>query len=427
MKRAEFVWVILGAALLGGSGGAAWATEPPIPVGHLATNTGDTSSVAQIYSQGITDALDYINAQGGVNGRQIAYETVDYGYDALRAVSTYADWLSRSRPVAILGWGTADTEALVQFVSRDQIAFMSGSSSGHLTDPTGRSNRTETPAPYNFFYGPSYSDGCRGLVQWAAEDWRRSGGARTSTFLADLNRPRFVHMGDNHPYPNAPAAACADYARDLGFEVLPTIRYPLTPGNFSAHCQALRNSGANYVFLGNTAESNVALVRACSEAGVNPQFLTNVYGWDENAARAAGAAGNGLVWVVTASTWTSSEPGMELVRRISQVSDPTGEVRRPVHYMRGVCTAYFLRDALAAASSREGGITGPNVKNALESMDNHVPEGLQGVCLPSTWTPQDHRGTTQIVLYRSNFADGQVGMTQIYSTNLPLRPDWLGY
>ncbi len=426
MIRSTFVWAALGAVLVGGTHGAAVAQEPPIPVGHLATNTGETASVAQVYAQGVTDALDYINSHGGVGGRRIALETVDYGYDPSRAVSAYRDWQARLHPVAVLGWGTADTEALVDQVTHDQVVFLSGSASGHLTDPTGRSGRTSA-APYNFFYGPSYSDGCRGAVQWAAEDWRRTGGANSSAFLQDVNRPRFVYMGDNHPYPNAPLAACTDYARDLGFEVLPPIRYSLAPGNFAAHCQALRESHAQYVFLGNTVESNVALVQACASTGVNAQFMTNMYGWDETAAQQAGASGNGMVWVVTAAPWDSPAPAMALVREVSRVSDSAGSVRRPVHYMRGVCTAFLLRDALGSAGGMQGGITGANVRAALEQMNNHVPNGLEGVCQPSTWTAQDHRGSTRIVLYRSNVTGGQVAMSEVYSTNLPLRPDWLGW
>lgn len=423
MHQAKVVLAAALAVAMGGSSGPATAAEQAIPIGHLATNTGDTSSVAQVYAQGIIDSIELINARGGIAGKKITLETVDYGYDALKAVATYADWLQRLKPVAVFGWGTADTEALVQFVSRDRMAFISGSSSGHLTDPVGGS----TPAPFNFFYGPSYSDGCRGLVQWASEHWRGSEGSRTSTFLSALNRPRFVHMGDNHPYPNSPKTACEAYARDLGFEVLEPIRYSLKPADFTSHCQTLRASKAQYVFLANTTEANVALVKACAKVGVNAQFMTNIYGWDESAARDAGEDGNGMVWVVSASTWASSAPGMALVRDVSKVSDPTGQKARTVHYLRGVCSAFLVRDALAAANGMAGGVTGVNVKNALESMKNQVPAGLEGVCLPSTFTPRDHRGTTQVTLYQTSVTSGGMSLAQVYATTLPLRPDWLGY
>ncbi|MCA8908943.1 MAG: ABC transporter substrate-binding protein [Rhodospirillaceae bacterium] len=425
MKPRCFGKLTTAAFVLAAGFGTAQAED--IPVGHLATTSGETSRVAEIYGQGLVDAMAYINEHGGINGDRLAYESVDYGYDALQAVATYADWRERIHPVVVLGWGTADTEALVPFITEDEVVFISGSSSGHLTDPTGRSPHTEVPAPYNFFYGPSYSDACRGLVQWAAQDWRRTRGANTSTFLQDLTPPRFVHMGDNHPYPNSPREACADFARDLGFEVLDPIRYALAPGDFRAHCEALRQSGADYVFLGNTSDSNVALVRDCARVGVNARFMTNIYGWDELAIEDAGEAGNGMVWEVSAGTWNDTVPGMALVREVSAMSDPDGELYRPVHYMRGVCTAFFMRDAMVAAADMEGGVTGPNIRAAFEQMQDHVPEGLEGVCLPSTWTAEDHRGSTEVVLYQSNYSFGQWAMDEIFSTNIPLRPDWLGW
>ena len=56
--------------------------------------------------------------------------------------------------------------------------------------------------------------------------------------------------------------------------------------------------------------------------GVNTQFLTNIYGWDESAAKQAGDAGNGLVWVVSVARWGDDVPGMKLVREVSKQSDP---------------------------------------------------------------------------------------------------------
>lgn len=397
----------------------------PVPVGQLTAQTGPTSEVGKVYGQGIIDAVAYINAHGGISGQDINLDTVDYGYNANRAIETYQNWQKTLKPVTIQGWGTADTEALVDYVTRDKIVFMSGSSSGHLTDPTGRSSWTTTPAPFNFFYGPSYSDGCRGLVQWAAEQWKRTGAVGKSTFLGDLERPKFVYMGDNHPFPNSPRAACTQYARDLGFEVLPPIRYSLTPADFTAQCQTLKQSGANYAFLANTADSNVALTKACASQGVATQMLTNIYGWDESAARAAGDAGNGVVWVVSVAPWGSDVPGMKTLKQIS-LQSATADERRSNHYIRGVCTAFLMRDGMTDAA-KNGGSNGENIKKAFETFRDHVPAGLEGVCLPTTWTANDHRGTTTVSVYRSDYNYGNISAERIYTTTLPLRPDWLGW
>ena len=426
MRQSLSFGAFLAAALLAASAIPVRSADT-IAIGQLVAQTGPTSQVGAAYGQGVADAFKYIDAHGGIDGKNIALETVDYGYNSARAIETYKRWKDSFKPVAIQGWGTADTEALIDYVTKDGIVFMSGSSSGHLTDPTGRSPWTETPAPFNFFYGPSYSDGCRALVQWAAEQWNRTGeGAKRSTFLGDLYRPKFAYLGDNHPYPNSPKAACIDYARDLGFEVLPPIRYSLSPGDFSAQCQTLKQTGANFAFLANTSEANVALVKACAAEGVSTQFLTNIYGWDEQAAKQAGDAGNGVVYVVSVASWGSDAPGMKLVREVSKISDPSGKEYRSTHYIRGVCSAFLMREAMIRAD-KMGGVTGANIKKAFEEMRDQVPADLDGVCLPSTFTPNDHRGTTTVMLYRNVYDFGTVTAQRIYQTTIPRRPDWLGW
>ncbi len=88
-----------------------------IKIGHLADYTGGTSDIGKPFGEGVADAFAHINANGGVNGKKVDIDTVDYGYQVPRALATYKKWVGDSPKVsAIMGWGTADTEALVNFV-----------------------------------------------------------------------------------------------------------------------------------------------------------------------------------------------------------------------------------------------------------------------------------------------------------------------
>ena len=148
-----------------------------------------------------------------------------------RAIALYKKWSGGDKVAAIMGWGTADTEALTGFLAKDKIPDISGSYAAALTDPEGTSGKAK-PAPYNFFYGPSYSDAVRAELMWAAEDWKAKG---------KPGKPKFVHMGANHPYPNAPKAAGEALATELGFEVLPPLVFALAPGDYSAQCLSLKS------------------------------------------------------------------------------------------------------------------------------------------------------------------------------------------
>lgn len=405
------------------------AAQEYILIGNLIDFTGPTAVVGKEYGQAKIDAANYINETGGINGKLLDFDTVDYAYEVPRAIAAYRKWRTQDA-VAIQGWGTADTEALVDLAAEDEVPYFSASYSAHLTDPAGEGPRTEKPAPYNFPMGPSYSDGVRALLEWAAEDWAAKGGE---------GAPKYVHMGADHPYSNAPKAAGEEYAAELGFEVLSAIQYPLAPGDFADQCRSLTGSDADYAFLANTSDANISLLKTCAELGVETQFLANIWGYDENVMKAAGAAADGVVWVMGASAWGEPGEGASLLREVSRMSDPKGGRYRAVHYIRGVCAMFFLKEALALADAMADGITGPNVKEAMYENSDWVPAGLEGVCPPGTWAADDHRGFNRVRLYRGHVtgptdqplaalaADGTITMEPIHEAEIPRKPEWLGW
>src|SRR5690606_24307334 len=66
------------------------------------------------------------------------------------------------KAVAILGWGTGDTEALRQQVAADKLPFISASYSENL--------KNINESPYNFLTAASYSDQGRAIVKWILEN-----------------------------------------------------------------------------------------------------------------------------------------------------------------------------------------------------------------------------------------------------------------
>jgi branched-chain amino acid transport system substrate-binding protein len=75
----------------------------------------------------------------------------------------------------------------------------------------------------------------------------------------------------------------------------------------------------------------------------------------------------------------------------------------------------------------------------MESKTDWVPAGLDGVCLPATWTAEDHRGMNTVLVYRGTVKgatdgsivdlvkNGTIGMEQVYAAEIPRKPEWLGY
>lgn len=100
---------------------------------------------------------------------------------------------------------------------------------------------------------------------------------------------------------------------------------------------------------------------------------------------------------------------------------------------------FFLKEAIEVAA-QQGPITGTAIKSAMYQKSDWVPAGLEGVCRPATWSASDHRGVTEVLVYRASvrgetrdqtvdelFASGQISMAHAFTANIPRRPEWLGY
>ena len=83
-------------------------------------------------------------------------------------------------------------------------------------------------------------------------------------------------MGDKHPYPDSPKAACEEYAQELGFEVGSPIVFSYSK-DFSRQCRALEERQIDYAFS-NLDKSVTALLQQCARNNLATRFMVNVWG-----------------------------------------------------------------------------------------------------------------------------------------------------
>ncbi len=166
--------------------------------------------------------------------------------------------------------------------------------------------------------------------------------------------------------------------------------------------------------------------------------MSNIWGYDETVMQRAGEAADGVVWVMASAKWGDEVPGMYTVREVSRMSDPDQRPRyRSIHYVRGICSFFYLKEAMEWADAN-GGLSGPNIKRAMYQNEDWVPAGLEGVCSPATWTVDDHRGITRVLIYRGHVNGptdagvaelidrGVISMERVFTADIPRRPEWLG-
>ena len=119
----------------------AWAAS--VKIGVLMDESGGTGDVGKPYGEGIKDAVLWFNDNGGINGDKIDMIYVDYAYKIPQAISAYKQFKSQN-VVAVHGWGTGDTEAMVKFVTETRFLLFPLLLTA-LTEPTRRLTTLSSP------------------------------------------------------------------------------------------------------------------------------------------------------------------------------------------------------------------------------------------------------------------------------------------
>ena len=415
--------LVVVAALLVTSINPAGAQAPPLPptikVGALFDLTGPTSDVGVDYHKGVLDHVRYINeVQSGIKGRmRIDLVWSDYGYRIPESLNLYRKYRDIDRVQAIIGWGTNDTEALKEQIAADQIPYISASYSSHLNDPS--------KTPYNFYPVSSYSDQIRAVLKFARELARKE----------NIAQPKFVFVYPDHPYGRAPIPAGKDYAKELGFEVIPDQIVALAALEARAQVSAIRNAGADFAWFGGTTNSASVTVRDAKQAGLKTRWFVNVWGYDENMIKLIGPSAEGVMASTPHAYYGEPVPGMRTMfdayRRFQGKEVPKfdwGTTQSPfiASYIRGWLNVFMLKRGLEhivdgwSSYASLGGFGGPNVRSALELLKDWDPDGLAP---PITVTRTDHRPSTvtRIVVVKN----GRIGVVE--QVTVERRKDWLGY
>ncbi|KUG27822.1 branched-chain amino acid abc transporter, amino acid-binding protein [hydrocarbon metagenome] len=370
---------------------AAFAQDA-ITIGLLSDLSGPTSAVGVPYSEGIKDAAKYINENGGIAGKKVNLVEVDYAYNAQQALAAYKRFISQDKIVALQGWGTQDTEALTKFVGKDQIPTLSASYSAHLTDPE--------KAPYNFFVAADYTTQIRAALKYFKDNWKKP------------EAPKVAFVYPDHPYGLAPIPGAKEYAKELGFEIVGDENVALNAMDAMAQLLRLQKLAPDYVWIGGTTPSAAIVMKDAQKLGFATTFFCNIWGVDESLVKLAGDAANGAYSLQTAVVYGQDVPGMAVIEKMS------GGTPKMTHYIRGFASMLVMAEGLKIAAAK-GELTGPAIKEALETLRDFDPMGLTP---PISFFPNDHRPNMAVFIYKVE--DGK--MVEVARESLERKAEWLG-
>ena len=393
-------WIVLVSCLLllASISNAQQATGPEIKVGGIFDLTGITSDVGKSYAQGVRDAVEWVNAHGGVNGKRIKLVDVDYGYKIPEAVAAYKRMVNDDKVVMIAGWGTGDTEALRGQAATDKIPYVSASFAAPVSDPTKN--------PYNFFVAPTYSDELRAWLRWVKDDWK------------DKSRnPKVAALFGDNAYGRAPMAAGKDFAKEIGID---WVYDGVLPGAFqdaTSQLLTMQKAGADYAYI-NVSTTGVSIIlKDARKLGLKTKFGSNPYGYSEALALVAKDNANGATGVMPNPPYGTNVPGMKKILDFNKGKDISSPPRDAV-YVRGWASMLVITEALKRAD-KAGQLNGEGIKKAFETLSNF---DMGGLACNVTYTASDHRPCTTTPIYE--IKNGTLVKVKDYDVGR--KPEWLG-
>jgi branched-chain amino acid transport system substrate-binding protein len=353
-----------------------------IKIGGIFDITGATSDVGADYAVAAKDAVAYINANGGVNGKKLEMSANDYAYkipDAVNLYKTYKD----DGIYLIQGWGTGDTNALKEMVNADKIVYMSASYDTGISDPA--------KTPYNFFVGTSYGDSIRAAMQYVSDSW------------TDKSRkPKVVFIYPDHPYGKNPIPAGKEQATALGLEIGPDQDVSLKATEAVSQLTEMKKFNPDFAWIGGTAASTAVIIKDAAKLGLTTKFICNVWGFNENLTKLAGEASKERAYgMVPFTMWADDVPGMKPIMEMHKKNHPSDTHTEP--YVQGWVSMMVMWEAFKRAD-KNNVLNAAGLKAALETIKDFDTGGLSA---PITFTSTDHRPNTSLRIMKVD-KDGKI-------------------
>lgn len=365
--------VLMVLALLAGCGGSSGSgSKDPIKLGAIFDLTGGTADVGKPHADGVRAYIEYINGKGGVNGRQIQLVDTDYGYGVQKATEAYKKFVNEDKIVAMIGWGTGDTEAMKGLIAEDKIPFISGSYAETLVNPA--------QTPYNFIVSATYSQQARVMLDWAKKQNPKAKAA-------------FVY--NDTAFGKSPLEDAKKYAQQIGLEWVGEVVVALNATDATTQLLDLDKKGATFVLIQETTNATAVTLKGAQKLGLlgKMQFAGLTYSVDEGLIKAAGEAAEGFIGTPSFAFATDKGKGVE---EMLEFAKSKGKGPADIHqkYVQGWAFGRIVVEALKKAGSN---LTGESIKKAYESFNNL---NLEGLGAPLTFTDKDHMGARQAKVHQ---------------------------
>ncbi len=217
------------------------------------------------------DAIEQINAEGGVCGVMLSVRVEDTQYALEQEIQVYEQFRAEDpKPLFIVTANSAATIALKDRVVEDEIVNLAtGVHTQSIYDP---------PDGYTVGMVPIYSDQFAGFLQFVHSNWAeiKPDGAGDGITVGVIGWANAFGAGATTPESVA-------FAESLGITVLPLEEQPVDPSaDVTGQLQNLLASGANVIYMQSLSFSIVQVIGTLHAMGYYDQVVLGSVNWGMN-------------------------------------------------------------------------------------------------------------------------------------------------
>lgn len=325
-----------------------------IKVGAVQPVTGRFAFAGVQINDGLEDALNMANAEGGVNGKKIKYIMEDGTYKMDVAVAAFKRIMARDNPIIMYGESTALGKAMgPEIKDRYKVLYGSTSFSSELADAAKN--------PYMFVSGPTYSDMFGILLKYIAKE---KPGANVAFFYSDTEFGK-----DPIPYGR-------EMCKKLGLKLVAEEVAKVGGVDVASQVLDLKRKKAEYViFQGFVLSPVPAVIKQARDYGLKAKFMGTYWGTHKMLLDKMGSLAEGYLGVMPYSFyWQTEVPMIQKIRAWNEKHHPKVKYR-PSSYMQGFFTGLVFVESLKRAD-KAGQLNGDGLVKALQSLENVKTGGL---------------------------------------------------
>lgn len=323
-----------------------------IKVGLNYELSGNVATYGQGLTEGIELAVEEINSNGGVLGKQIELVKADNKSDNAEAANVAAKLITRDKVVAILGPATSgNTKGAIPVATQHKVPLISASATADDITVDSNGNVRE------FIFKTCFSDSFQGFIManFAFEDLKVKNAA--------------ILMDNTSDYSKGLAKSFKERFESLGGTIVTEQAYQAKEKDFRAVLTNIKSGNPDVLYLPGYYEEVGLIVKQARDLGLNVPVLGGD-GYDSP--KLVELAGNeALNGVYFTNHYSSMDNSPEVIKFKEAFNAKYGKDPDAFNAL-GYDLAYFLADAIKRAGEAEP----LKIREALEATKNF--KGITG-------------------------------------------------